>query len=119
MAVYPQNYEGTLQATAPAGGAVVGTFLYNSTTKSLTLPQTAATSGNAFTGRMQGLVTGVAKFTGVAWVQGQSLRWVSTLSLFKITTINTHVSQATAAAAATAAASTGDIILRFPVAGHI
>lgn len=112
------NFEGTLAMVAPAGGAVVGTPIYNSTSKLVCLPMTAATSGNTYTGKVNGLIKTTAKLTGVAWVQGQPLRWLTTNRWAK-TTINTHVSQGVAAAAAAAGDTTGDVILRFPVAGNI
>lgn len=111
------NFEDTLAMVAPAGGAVVGTPIYNSTAKNVVLPMTAATSGNTYSAKVLGLVTGAAKLTGVAWVQGRPLRWISSTSKFAVTTATTQVSQAVAAAAAAAGDTTGDVILRFPVPG--
>lgn len=116
---YPSNFDESLPLTAPAGGAVVGTPIYNSTSKMVSYPQTAATSGNTYTGRVGGRINSARKLTGVAWVAGQALRWVSSTSKWAKTTINTHVSQATAAADAASADLYGDVILRFPVAGVI
>ena len=113
------NFEGVQPCLAPAGGVTAYTPSYNATSKMLTLPMTTATSGNTYSGKVTGLVKGMAKFTGVAWVHGQALRWITSLNLWKITTINTHVSQGSASTAATAAATTGDVILRFPCAGVI
>lgn len=114
---YFSNFEGTLELTAPAGGAVVGTPIYNSTSKMVVYPMTAATSGNTYTGRVAGMVINARKLTGVAWVAGQSLRFISSTSKWAKTTINTHVSQATAAGSPASADLYGDVILRFPVAG--
>lgn len=111
------NFEGTTASVAPAGGVTVGTLVYNSTSKAVVLPMTAATSGNTYTAKTNGLVRTVAKLTGVAWVQHRSLRWISSTSKFAVTTATTQVSQATAFAAAAAGDTTGDVILRFPVPG--
>ena len=113
------NFDETLPLTAPAGGAVVGTPIYNSTSKLVSYPMTAANSGNTYTGKVNGRVNSARKLSGVAWVAGQPLRWVSSLNKWAKTTINTHVSQAVAAADAASADLYGDIILRFPVAGNI
>jgi predicted RecA/RadA family phage recombinase len=111
------NFEGTLAMVAPAGGVTVGTPVYNSTSKQVCLPMTAATSGNTYSAKVVGLVKTVAKLTGVAWVQGRSLRWISSTSRFAVTTATTQISQGSAAAAAAAGDTTGDVILRFPVPG--
>lgn len=114
---YSSNFEETLEMTAPAGGAVVGTPIYNSTSKVVSLPMTAATSGNTYTGKVTGMVRAMAKLTGVAWVQGRSLRWISSTSKWAVTTATTQVSQGSAAATQAAGDTTGDVILRFPVPG--
>jgi hypothetical protein len=111
------NFEQTLALTAPAGGAVVGTLILAATSNMVILPMTAATSGNTYTGKVVGLVKSVIKKSNAAWVVGDSLRFTGTK--FARTTINTQVSQATAAAAATSGAIVGDVILRFPCAGNI
>lgn len=116
---YSDNFDDTLNLTAPAGGAAVGTPIYNSTSKLVSYPMTAATSGNTYTGKVNGRVNSIRKLTGVAWVAGQPLRWISSLSKWSKTTINTHVSQGVAAADAASADLYGDVILRFPVAGNI
>lgn len=105
------NFEGTMELTAPAGGVTVGTLVYNSTSKMVVLPMTAATSGNTYTAKVVGLVKSVLKVTGAAWTQGRSLSWTSTK--FKSCTGST--SQATAFNAAASGDTTGDVILRFPV----
>ena len=115
---YSSNFDDTLELTAPAGGAVVGTPIYNATSKLVSYPQTAATSGNTYTGKVNGMIKNARKLTGTAWVAGQSLRWLTTNKWAK-TTINTHVSQATAAGDPASADLYGDVILRFPVAGVI
>jgi hypothetical protein len=50
------NFEGTLAMVAPAGGVTVGTPVYNSTSKQVCLPMTAATSGNTYSAKVVGLV---------------------------------------------------------------
>ena len=116
---YSSNFDDNLELTAPAGGAVVGTPIYNSTSKLVAYPLTAAASGSTYTGKVNGLIKNARKLTGTAWVAGQALRWVSSINKWAKTTINTHVSQATAAGDPASAALYGDVILRFPVAGVI
>ncbi len=116
---YSSNFDDTLELTAPAGGAVVGTPIYNNTSKLVAYPMTPATSGATYTGKVNGMIRNARKLTGVAWVAGQALRWVSSTSKWAKTTINTHVSQATAAGDPASADLYGDVILRFPVAGVI
>jgi predicted metal-dependent phosphotriesterase family hydrolase len=116
---YSSNFDDTLELTAPAGGAAVGTPIYNSTSKLVSYPMTAATSGNLYTGKVNGMIKSARKLSGVAWVAGQALRFVSSTSKWAKTTINTHVTQGTAAADATSADIYGDVILRFPSAGNI
>lgn len=113
------NFEGTMPLTAPAGGATTGTLIMNATSKLVSMPMTTVTSGNTYTGKVVGLIRNSTKLSGVAWVSGQSLRWLSSTSKWAKTTINTHVSQGTAYGDATSAAILGDVVLRFPVAGVI
>ena len=105
------NFEGTMELTAPAGGVVVGTLYYNSTSKAVDLAMTAAASGATFTGKITGLVKTVLKATGAAWTVNRSLSWTTTK--FKSCTGST--SQATAFNAAASGDTTGDVILRLPV----
>lgn len=113
------NFEGTMALTAPAGGATTGNIIYNATSKLVVMAMTTATSGNTYTGKGNGLIRNSIKLSGTAWVSGQSLRWLSSVSKWAKTTINTHVSQGVAYGDATSAAILADVVLRFPVAGVI
>lgn len=109
------NFEGTMELTAPAGGVTAGTMSYNSTSKMVVLPMTTATSGNTYTGKVMGLVKTVPKLSGAAWTVLRSLTWVSSTSKFKSSTGG--ASQAVAFNAAASADTTGDVILRLPCTG--
>lgn len=110
------NTDDTISMAAPAGGVTAGTLLFNATTKSVSLPMTTATSGNTFSNKILGRVNTVPKSTAAAWLGGQPLNWVSSSSAFKIYTA-AGVIHARAAADATAAATTGDVILITPTKG--
>jgi predicted RecA/RadA family phage recombinase len=112
----PGNTDEVISMAAPAGGATAGTILFNTTTKSVTLPMTTATSGSTFANKILGRVNTVPKSTAAAWVAGQPLNWVSASSHFKVYTA-AGVIHARAVADATAAATTGDVILITPTKG--
>jgi len=106
------DWDGTLRLVAPAGGITAGDISNDATDKVVSLALTTATSGNAYTGKVQGLVKGVSRVTGTAWTAGQRLA-ITTGSKF------THVTSgaivvAHAAAAAASADTTGDVILCLP-----
>jgi hypothetical protein len=110
------NYDVDVPMSAPAGGLTAGTLYYNATTKSVYLPMVTATSGNTATVRIFGKATAMPKSTAAAWVCGQGLNWVTSTSAFKVYTAG-GVIHARAVADATAAATTGDVVLITPCKG--
>lgn len=111
------NFENTLEMTAPAGGVTVGTMVFDATLRVLVLPLTTATSGNTYCAKVAGKVLSVPVVSTAAYSQGQALAWSTTsTALGAITTGTTANSQAVAAAAIASGATTGDVILRFPQA---
>ncbi len=119
------DYSQSLVCTAPVGGATVGTVVNVSTaTKMVVLPTSSApgaapsatiASGALFTGRCEGLVKGVPKLSGTAWVQFQPLAWSTTTTQFSHAVTGALWPIAVAAADATSSATTGDVILRLPI----
>ncbi len=110
------NTDDTISMAAPAGGVTAGTVLFNTTTKSVSLPMTTAASGVTFSNKVFGRLNTIPKSTAAAWIGGQPLNWVSASSFFKVYTAG-GVIHARAAADATAAATTGDVILITPTKG--
>lgn len=104
------DYDGSLSFIAPAGGATAGTIIKNSTTSATIFPLTTAASGVAYTGKVAGRVNGVTTTT-VLWIAGQMLSHNGTAFSTLVSTLRVV---ANAAAAKTAAATTGDVILRLP-----
>jgi hypothetical protein len=101
------DYDGSLSFVAPSGGATAGTIYKISATSGAVLALTTAASGAAFIGKIAGRANGVTTTT-VAWVTGQRLSHNGT-AFSTLTSVLAVV--ANAAAAKTAAAVTGDVIL--------
>lgn len=105
---------GTMEIAESLVACTAGTLVYTGVSRFAYLPLTTASSGSPVTVKFAGLVKGVGKTT-VAWLAGQSLT-VGTALTFAITTA-LDVSQASAYGPGTAAATTGDVILRLPCLG--
>ncbi len=101
-----------ITAVSPAGGITADSMIMidatNETVGLVMAPTTTATGVN-YACKVGGLVTGVSKSTAAAWVQGDHLA-SNTACVFAVATAGDRA-QGYAAAAATAAATTGDIIL--------
>lgn len=111
------NFECTLEFVAPAGGVTAGTMVFVTANRNLILPMTTATSGNTYTGKVMGKVTGIAVTATQAMVAGTPLAWNTTNTLLAaIASGTTANAQAIAATAIAASASTTDVILIFPQA---
>ncbi len=102
------DFDGTLAFVAPnSTGAVAGTIYKISATSAAVLALTSAVSGLAYTGKIAGRANGVTTTT-VAWTASQRLSHNGTAfsTLTSVLAVVAH-----AAAAKTAAAVTGDVIL--------
>jgi hypothetical protein len=110
------NYEGTLRLLAPAGGVTAGTMVFVATARNryAILPMTTATSGNFYTGMIEGYVKDAPVSTlCAATTGGVPLLWLTTVAKFKHLTAAGNA-QALSVTTITAGATTADVILRFP-----
>lgn len=110
------NYEGTLTLLAPAGGVTAGTMVFVATAlkRYAVLPMTTATSGNTYSGLVEGYIVGAPVSTLCAAITGGvPLLWQTTVAKFKHVTAAGN-SQAVSVGTITAGATTADVILRFP-----
>lgn len=106
------NFDETLEFVAPVGGATTGTLIvFTAAQGTAVLPLTTATSGNTFVGKVTGRVKSVTKTT-VAWITGEALL-ITTAGVAAAVTAG-NFSNAIAATASAATATTGDVILRAP-----
>ena len=97
-----------LSLTAPAGGVVSGKAYL--TGALLVVAVHSADAGGPFEGAVNGVFT-LPKATGSAWTEGAKLYWNDTSKYVTVTaTDNTFIGYAAAAAAA--ADTTGNVLLR-------
>lgn len=111
MAGTSDNDEMTMDGlVAPTGGVTVGTCYLISGV--LVMAMTAADAAATFTGKYRGKLKGVTKTgaTGKAWVTGQAVYWDNSAKSWTSTATG-NTKKGYAAAIATAAATTGDVIL--------
>lgn len=113
------DYSGVQQWTAPTGGVTEGTII--DIQDSIVLPLETATATNSFEGLLLNAhigkkLTGVTKDggTGLGWTQGQAVYYDISADKWTATPTGNNLA-AIAAADATAAATTGDIIPGCPV----
>ncbi len=106
--------EGTMSIASSLVPCTAGTMVYTATSGFAYLPLTTCVSGAIASVKFAGLVKTVDKTT-VAWLAGSALSCISTLT-FQTCTVG-GISQANAYDAGTAAAVTGDVILRLPCVG--
>ncbi len=117
MAVTSDNFEGTVQQVALAGGAAVGTLHFETSTRAVTLPMTAATSGNTFVGKAMGLIRSAPVASAAAIKALMPLSWNTTTNLFTpVVTGTTAIVQAYAFGAIAISSTTGDVVLCLPSA---
>jgi hypothetical protein len=110
------NFAGTLQLLAPAGGVTAGTMIFVATARNryAVLPMTTATSGNTYTGLVEGYVKDAPVSTlCAATTGGVPLIWLTTVGKFKHVTAAGNT-QAISVGTITAGATTADVILRLP-----
>lgn len=106
------NFDDALVFVAPAGGSTTGTLIIFTAAQGLAvLPLETKTSGLDFSGKCSGRVKGVTATT-VAWITGEALV-ITTAGSAAAATAGAF-SNAYAAAAKAATATTGDVILRAP-----
>ncbi len=117
MTVTSDNFEGTIQQVALAGGATVGTMHFETTSRLPSLPMTTATSGNTFIGKVMGLVRSAPVASAAAIKAGMALNWNTTTNLYTpIVTGTTAIVNAYAFGAIAISSTTGDVILCLPTA---
>jgi hypothetical protein len=108
------DFDGSMSIASSLVPTTAGTMVFTTTSAFAYLPLITATSGNPTSVKCVGLVKSVTKTTA-AWLAGQSLT-VGTGLTFAVTTAG-DMSQASAYDAATAASTTGDVIMRLPCVG--
>jgi predicted RecA/RadA family phage recombinase len=111
MAITVHDCPETVEFTAPTGGVTLLTPVLLSGT--VVIPCATAAAGVKFAGYVKDkILKGVAKeaATGKAWVQGQTIYWDNSGSKFTGDSTS-GVQCGFALAAATAGATTGDIVL--------
>lgn len=110
------NFEGAIQLLAPAGGVTAGTMIFVATARNryAVLPMTTATSGNTYTGLVEGYIKDAPVSTlCAATTGGVPLTWLTTVGKFKHMTAAGNA-QALSVGTISAGATTADVILRFP-----
>lgn len=109
------NYEGTITATAPAGGVTAGTVVFNTSYRTLLLPLTSATSGATYTALADGCVVSAPVASGAAYAAGQSLGWsTANTNLGAIVTGTTANAHAFPIAAVASGSTTADVVIHLP-----
>lgn len=109
------NYEGTITATAPAGGVTAGTVVFSTAHRCLLLPMISALSGATYTALADGCVVSAPVSSGAAYAAGQSLGWSTASSyLAAITTGTTANAQAFPISAVASGSTTADVVIHPP-----
>lgn len=108
------DFDGIQEVASSLVATTAGTIASTATSSWTYLPLSTVTSGNPVAVKVQGLVKGVTKSTAAAWLTGQCLN-CTTAGVFAVATA-LGASPACAYAPAAAADTTGDVVLRFPVA---
>lgn len=111
------NFEGTIQQIALAGGATTGSIHFETTTRIATLAMSTATSGNSFVGKCQGLVRNAPVASAAAIKAGMPLTWSTANTNFApVVTGTTAIVHAYANGAIAISSVLGDVILCLPTA---